>query len=542
MKRVMIVDDEYIVRIGVKSMIDWEKWGYSVVCDAINGQDAIEKISQYSPQIILTDLMMEPVNGLELIEYCSKNALDIKIIVLSNYTDFEKVKMAMKLGARDFIFKLTINADELLAILDNVSKEINERKMSGKDAEMLLRNNAGVIRERLINIMIERSYLNKADLMKELCLVNVKCDFNKTYAVLFLSVADYNIVHSSGETLEPDLFSASLENIVGEVMDEIIISQTFRYEKNQCIVTINLPRRRLDREFIGKVQAGFLRIVKSVELYFGMQIYGVMSKETVGLENLSNAVADCRRVMNERFFMKENKLLLCTDEKPKQQGFHMPSDFRLSDWREALEDFNFSEADTLLRRTISYFYEKEGIEPYHVREALYELYRVIKADGLTKGIMVDKLTDDNGMTLYQAIFEYDLLIKIEESFLSVLGLYVKESSKIGNKKLKKEIAKIVAYVKENLSSELSVATAARVIHISESHFSHLFKSEMGVSFVDYVNRLRIEKAMKLLIETDKNINEISYEVGINSPNYFSILFKKITKMPPNEYRNSKITE
>lgn len=542
MKRVMIVDDEYLVRIGVKSMLDWEKWGYTVVCDAINGQDAIEKIPQFSPQIILTDLMMEPVNGLELIEYCNKNASDIKIIVISNYTDFDKVKMAMKLGARDFIFKLTTNADELLAILDSVSKEINESKLSDKDAEMLLRNNAGVIRERLINMMIARSYLDKADLIKELNLIKVKCDFNKSYAVLFLSVVNYNTIHSAGEALEPDLFSASLENIVGEVMDEIITSQTFRYEKGQCIVTLNIPKKRMDREFISKVETGVDRIVKSVELYFGMQIYGVLSKETIDFDNIPKVVADCKRVMEERFYMKEKKLLICTEEKPKQQGIYMPEDFRYSDWKSALDDSNFIEAKAFLSKTFGIFYEKEGVEPYLVRESLYELYRAIKADGLTKGIMVDKLTDGNGLTLYQAIFQYDLLLNIEESFLSVLDLYAKESSKIGNKKLKREIAQIVTFIKENLSDDLSVATAARVIHLSESHFSHLFKSEMGVSFIDYVNRLRIERAMKLLTETDKNINEIAYEVGINSPNYFSILFKKITRISPNEYRNNKIAE
>ncbi len=542
MKRVMIVDDEYLVRIGVKSMLDWEKWGYSVVCDAVNGQDAIEKISQFSPQIILTDLMMEPVNGLELIEYCKENALDIKIIVLSNYTDFEKVKMAMKLGASDFIFKLTANSEELLSILDSVSKEINDKRLSDKDAEMLLRNNAGVIRERLINMMIERSYLNKADLIKELGLVKVKCDFNKTYAVLFLNVANFNVIHSTGEALEPDLFSASLENIVGEVMDEIITSQTFRYEKSQCIVTLNIPKRRLDRDLISKVETGFDRIVKCVELYFGVQIYGVLSKETVALENFPNAVTDCKRVMDERFYMKEKKLLLCTEEKPKLKGLNMPADFRLSDWKSALDEFNFTEAEAFLRKTTGYFFEMEIVEPYLVREILYELYRVIKADGLTKGIMVDKLTDANGMTLYQAIFQYDLLLNIEESFLAVLGLYAEESSKIGNKKLKKEIAQIIAYIKDNLSDEISVSAAARVVHLSESHFSHLFKSELGVSFIDYVNRTRIERAMRLLTETDKNINEIAYEVGINSPNYFSILFKKITKISPNEYRNNKITE
>lgn len=542
MKRVMIVDDEYLVRIGVKSMLDWEKRGYSIVCDAISGQDAIDKIPQFSPQIILTDLVMEPVNGLELIKYCSKHAPDIKIIVLSNYNDFEKVKAAMKLGASDFIFKLTTNADELLTILDSVSKEINERKLSGKDAEMLLRRNVGAIRQRLLHMMIENTYLNEFDLINELNLIEVKCAFDRPYVVLFLSVANYNVIHAECEVIEPDLFDASLENIVDEVMGEIYTSQTFRYEKGQCVVTINLPDGRLDKEFISKIEAGFIRIKGYVQRYFGMQIYGALSKRTLKLKDFSHAVADCKRVMDERFNLKENKLLLCTEEKHKQQGFKMPEDFRISDWKDLLEDFNFLEAEEFFRKTVDYLYKMEGVEPHAMREVLYEFYRILKADGRTKGIMIDKMTDDYGMMLHKVIFQDDLLVNIEESFLSVLNQYAEESEKNGNKKLKREIARIISYVKENLSGDLSISNAASVIHISESYFSHLFKNEMGVSFIDYVNKLRIEKAIKLLTETEMNVNEIAYEVGINSPNYFSILFKKITKYSPNEYRNKRIAE
>ncbi len=82
MKRIMIVDDEFLVRMGIKSMLNWEETGYSIVCEAANGQDAIKKIQQYAPQIILTDLVMEPVSGLDLIQYCRGNYPDIKIVVL----------------------------------------------------------------------------------------------------------------------------------------------------------------------------------------------------------------------------------------------------------------------------------------------------------------------------------------------------------------------------------------------------------------------------------------------------------------------------
>lgn len=107
MKKLMIVDDEMFVRLGIQSILNWEEHGYRIVCEASNGVDALEKIEKYRPNIVLTDLMMEKMDGFELIETCARQYPKVRFIVLSSYNDFENVRRAMKLGAEDYIFKLT---------------------------------------------------------------------------------------------------------------------------------------------------------------------------------------------------------------------------------------------------------------------------------------------------------------------------------------------------------------------------------------------------------------------------------------------------
>lgn len=331
MKQIMIVDDEFLVRIGIKSMLDWETKGYSIVCEAINGQDAIEKLGQYTPQILLTDIVMEPINGLELIKYCAVHYPEIRIVVLSNYNDFEKVRTAMKLGARDFLFKLTTSPSELLDVLDSISKEIDQHRMTGKDTELMLYRNAGAIRQRLISMMIESSYLNETNLLSELRMVDVKCDFTKPYVVLYISVANYNLLQNAGKVLEPKLFEVSLENIVSEFMDKECISQTFRYENGKCTVVINTDRETPDSEFIKKVVASFVQIDTGVKRYFGMRICGVLSRGCVGVKSFSTAVVDCQRVIKESFRLKENCLLFCAREKPPVRELKMAPEYWISD-------------------------------------------------------------------------------------------------------------------------------------------------------------------------------------------------------------------
>ena len=116
MKKILIVDDEFIVRMGIKSILNWEEYGYTVVGEAEDGAQALKLIVASHPDIVLTDLMMENMDGFELMHECRKRWPQMKFIVLSSYNDFENVKRAMKLGASDYIFKMTAKPEELLKV------------------------------------------------------------------------------------------------------------------------------------------------------------------------------------------------------------------------------------------------------------------------------------------------------------------------------------------------------------------------------------------------------------------------------------------
>ena len=151
MKKVMIVDDEVLVRIGIKSMTSWEQYGYTIVADASDGEEALKKIRQYEPHIILTDLKMQPMDGFDLIAKCAADYPRIRFIVLSNYNDFENVRKAMKLGAYDYIFKLTIHVDELLKIMDEASMDLDEEEMKPRsDTSEVVYKNLDAIKNNLV--------------------------------------------------------------------------------------------------------------------------------------------------------------------------------------------------------------------------------------------------------------------------------------------------------------------------------------------------------------------------------------------------------
>lgn len=172
-----------------------------------------------------------------------------------------------------------------------------------------------------------------------------------------------------------------------------------------------------------------------------------------------------------------------------------------------------------------------------IRESCMELYYGLSKNANRYSIHMSKIYDSHGINLYQVILKADTLTRIKESFYTVvkeLMVYLeKEKRQVPRNNI--QVAK--RYIRNNLQEELSVTTVSEILGMNRSYFSHLFKKETGINFVDYVNVARIKKAKELLITTDYRIYEIAKMVGIESPNYFSILFKKIMGKSPNDIRS-----
>lgn len=179
MRKVLVVDDEFLVRVGIKSFLNWEENGYTIIGEAADGKQALEIMERELPDVVLTDLKMDGMDGFELIQVSRKRFPTVQFVVLSSFEDGENVKRAMKLGAADYIFKLTSKPEELLRILNELPYEQPEN-----EAEKLLRKNRSAIKQRLIRMAAQRSYPYRAELQEEFRQMELKTEFQKPYCVL----------------------------------------------------------------------------------------------------------------------------------------------------------------------------------------------------------------------------------------------------------------------------------------------------------------------------------------------------------------------
>ena len=389
MRKVLVVDDEFLVRVGIKSFLNWEENGYTIIGEAADGKQALEIMERELPDVVLTDLKMDGMDGFELIQVSRKRFPTVQFVVLSSFEDGENVKRAMKLGAADYIFKLTSKPDE---------------------AEKLLRKNRSAIKQRLIRMAAQRSYPYRAELQEEFRQMELKTEFQKPYCVL--------LSRFSREIHEKDsaVLRYAMENMTQEVFEGGLCTETYPYTANSILVIV---QQTGTMQPIEQIRRTFSRLYEYAARYLGLHLEGCLSTVHTGMEQFSDALTECERTLDR----------------------HLPH-----------------------------------------------------AEG--------ELQQYSGET-------------------------------------RAEIVAVKRYVQNNLTAELTVKDAAELCSMSESYFSHLFKKETGISFVDYVNTQRVCRAEELLRTSDKRISEIAQAVGVENSNYFSVMFRKMRGISPQEYRNQK---
>lgn len=549
MKRVMIVDDEVLVRIGIKSMTVWENYGYTIVCDASDGEEALQKIEQFHPHIVLTDLKMQGMDGFALISECGKRYPRIKFIVLSNYNDFDNVRQAMKLGAYDYVFKLTVHAEELLKIMDEASRDMElEEDAASADLGQVVYKNLDVIKNGLFKQALNKDGLFLDRVTKGFQDLTLKIDWNSPYCLLSIQIDSLDIVKKRGDFLETDLLLFSMGNIIGELMERGFRAEVFQYQDYDFAVAVNRESSQSRSEFGEMLSLKFQTLVKYISQYYGFGISGALSRECRGVGQIRQAAEENRMRLDGRFFQETGILLIADGGTAMRMAKEPPKPMELSENLQLpvldgiLGRGDFYGVNQYLEQLLEVCGNERQWNPQEVRAYLTKVCRRLSVGLSGHGIETEKVKDRNGASMVEAVGGYtfyeEIRTSLEELLAKILELYKKEVGR----PCRREISDVMRYVGEHLEEELTVAKVAELAGMSESRFAHVFKEETGVSFMEYVSGRKMEKARELLQNTDLRVNEIAERIGIFNPNYFSAQYKKKTGQSPNEFRKSLLQQ
>ena len=522
MYSVFIVDDEVIVREGLRKRRDWNHSPYSFAGEAGDGEIALSMIQDIKPDILITDIRMPFMDGLELAREVKKIQPWIKIIILSGHDEFDYAKKAISIGVEDYILK-PFTPDEILSSLSKVAKTLDEEGRESSDISRMkqeLESGYNLARDKMLTDLVLGA-MDSSQAMEKAGEFGIKL-LSRFYMV---SVSE---IHS-GDDMDRLLEAKSrMASSLGGGIFFFISPETL-----VAIIQGQVPQACEDEAF------SFAESVKhEAEKVEGVSIVTAISHPVEHIASISEAFKDASLLLKRCRFTDLSRIVSSNDVKEdvlSSDGGSLvlqendPLVDRLSYAGESEIDQIVSEYITLLGSNGGSF---SIIASYLLVDVIMAVSKVIESlGGDVKQVMPEILSRS---FVENAVTSQEVFIGEVKVILRKL-LDWRNSRSPG--RYSDVILRAKKYIDENYADpDICLRSVAQVVNFSPNHFSTVFSQDCGMTFIEYLTQVRIAQAKKLLKTTDKKSADIAYEVGFNDPHYFSFIFKKEVFLSPREWR------
>lgn len=531
MLKVMIVDDEVLARVGVKSLIPWHENDYELIGECDNGKSGLELAIQSNPDIIITDIKMPIMSGIELIKAAKEHGLKAKFIVLSSYDDFELVKEAMKEGALDYLLKLQLEPEQLIKVLDHIKDDISIKDHKNKPKSYDYED-IDLLKDKFLKNLLYGEY-GEHEIQQYLKLYNIILP-SKNLICLVLKVNNTNNIHK----IEDNMFVKSITNIILEGIKNYGIGQVV-YLEPECYSIIcsitECDQQAQEYEVINRMTMSiqeFIRNSMNVSVSIGIsRVYRglkfVRQAYTEALEAIAKGESYIGSIISYQDINQLNPDEHTNQMDKMDENLNQLALVLKSNNSERIEEsFNLL-IDNLAQ--ISLFSNKQLIGTSHIfLFIINDFIDKFKLD--PKDIWGEDGNDYYKITNNSRGFDYSKWVsKVKVSVLKALSEEEKYLS---------IIVKAKQYVAANIDSNISLGSASHYLGLSSGYFSRLFSKEMGQGFNEYVTNEKINLAKELMLSTNYKIYEIANRLGYENAYYFSRVFKKVEGISPKEYKNN----
>lgn len=544
MIKVFLVEDEVVIRNGIKNSIDWEKEGYQFAGEASDGELALPMILKEKPDIVITDIRMPFMDGLELSRMVKKELPDTKIVILSGYDDFDYAKEAIRIGVTEYLLK-PVSSAMLLEHLQEVSETIRKEREDQTLKETYLqemRENEELIKMKFLGELLSGEMSLSAALEKgKRFHMNLSA---QTYQVILFKFMARNQADAQSSE-EAVAAYESVETFVDSFEDVYAFQRGV--EGWAFLVTSE------EAELEEKTKKFLEQLTELLKQFDKMDYFGGIGMPVTRLRELRYSFRDADRAFAGRFTQEENQILSSSElpEQPKDDDFDVNSVGELNQIQHVIEKFLNNGSQEEVSSFVEALFEEVPRE--HFRSLIIRQY-VIMNIYATVASFCEKISADKEKTAVDEEAQLDDLKKREQLLknavtssesLDDIRKYISDllenAIELRNTVSGRRYSDIIMTAKRRIeadymSEDISLNTVAMDVGMSPSYFSSIFSKEMGKTFIEYLTEIRMEKAKEYLTCSSMKSSEIGYEVGYKDPHYFSYIFKKTQGCTPKEYR------
>lgn len=515
MFKVFLVEDEVTTREGIRNNVDWHSAGYELCGEAPDGEIALSQIEITEPDVLITDIKMPFMDGLQLCKIIREHMPWMKIIIISGYNDFQYAQNAIRLGVTEYLVK-PVSVKDLETVLNRVAVTLNQEKVERaylKQLRSQAEDNLSQLREKFLLRLVTggESSVSAIEQSQQLGL-NILAPYYQVVLLEVKPVEPQNIltypVCQQVEGLISEMVSANNDMLI-----------THKGMEEHVLIIKGETIEQLEQETPFLVEW----LVKEVEAKSSCKLAAGIGQPQQRLGDLNRSFAEAlmkvkglREEIQSREFKRVDRISL----------------------RRFLENGKLDDLDTFIDQTITPF----------IQAALYSRLLIHYAV-IDMALTATQFISDMGGNPDQVIqtdYEADAAVEkltsldqIKDEIQRLLGAAMAFRNRLAESGRAAIIQQAKSYIADHFSEpDLSLNQVAEQVSFSPNHFSAIFRAEIGVTFRDYLSNLRVEQAKKLLVNSNMKCSEIAYHCGYNDPHYFSLLFRRSCGQTPQQFRDT----
>lgn len=547
MIKVLIVDDNKIERESLRECINWDSIGAKIIGEAVNAFAALELIIEEPPDILITDIKMPHMTGIELAQRAKSIYPKLKVIFLTGYDEFELAKNAVNLNASGYLLKpvSTSEFSNVLKKVINAAIESNlvqekEKKLMCQLSELKPILREKFLRDLLLGIeVMDESKLNQKMKFLELSLAAGK------FMVLVIHFDDYEYKFDCLPENQKQLLivetSNILKNMIPNVVDNFFITSNCNYKNGYEVVAIlNFSEQNKGDyfDFYDCIELMCQQTQDKVNCECGLST-------TIGISDIASYLSELHKLYeqallasNYKFFKGKGNIIKITDINSKTNDL---STNYLDFVTEITKTLKAGDKDTaaLLINNLFHQLSESNVSMKYIQNISIEIICAIKRMLMDTEDNIDHVFSDASIINEKVInmeTALDIRICLHNICASVINYFNDKRKDIQTVR----VEKVIEIMQEHIESNIAVDEIARQVFLTQNYLRRIFKEKTGKNLLEYYTNLKIEKAKELLLYSNMKINEVARKVGYESTSYFCAVFKDYTSLSPKEYKESQL--
>jgi len=517
MYKLIIVDDEKAIRRGIRDYFDWENMNFEVAALFEDGKEALEYIQKEHVDVILTDIEMAEVSGLNLAKYISDNQLPHKVVIISGYKEFEYARKAVQYGVANYLLK-PIKIEEVTEVFTKISKELakEEKKRENEKFKELLPE----LTEQFWLSLLVGGSRTKESVRKRSELIGIPIEVNRSCGLINLSISDEDLKIAG--YYDGEKYRNLVYNICGQESEDIICFPVFLSDNIVKVIAVAKDEESTENFSVRLKQ----QVAEKCETALGLLKLRINLEIEKIFEDIME-ITEYQCILPRRTVRKE-------EHPPMAQEDY---DNLLQKYKLMMGTINDGDFDELVYLIDTIFQEFRSIPLLQVKHLCVDMFSMLSGRMMKMGF--DAWGNTGKSINYEEIITApdlsNLKQMVQQRLHKILEI-VKDKQNISSKIFVEEAKR---YIKKHYPQEISLEMVASRFFLNQAYFSRIFKQYTGTTFTDFIIELRMEKAKELLSQGRYKVYEVSRMVGYKSEKYFFRIFKQYTGCSPSDYYRGK---